>query len=268
MIEELEQKYDELRAVIETLPVNTKYNRKRKVTHIEDEITSDKELLVKVDEEINNRLASLRGLGVNNKIKKMQEEIEKCNIVHEWNPYNTPYEKMHLDYYLYQLHHYYKDDLNALNECINRVIESFKKVEVVLTPEEFNFSNDAKEYMTMLLSKHTPEEIQKSFEDIYWRNSDLIRLIELNFKSIYLRYEKKIIKYYMTRHEEFLKKHSDIELYEMQIKLWDDLRYLEGTDPYQNLQKFLDYTYLLKDFSDIEFDRRRGLYFSEDNYNL
>ena len=72
----------------------------------------------------------------------------------------------------------------------------------------------------------------------------------------------------MTRHEEFLKKHSDIELYEMQIKLWDDLRYLEGTDPYQNLQKFLDYTYLLKDFSDIEFDRRRGLYFSEDNYNL
>ena len=54
----------------------------------------------------------------------------------------------------------------------------------------------------------------------------------------------------------------------MRLKLSNELRYLEGTDPYQNLSKFVDYTYLLKDFSEVEFDRRKSLYFSDENYNL
>ena len=268
MMEELEQKYDELRTVIETLPVNTKYNRKRKVECIDDEIKHDKEIISLIEKEVEERLAPLRGLGVNTNIKKMEEEIEKCNIINEWNPYNTPYEKMHLDYYLYQLHRYYKEDLDALNECIKRIIESFKKVEIELKPEEFNYNVDAKEYMSFLLTEHTKEEIKECFESIYWKNSDLIKIIELNFKSIYLKYEKKIVKYYVARHEEFLKSHTDEEIHEMRLKLSNELRNLEGTDPYQNLSKFVDYTYLLKDFSEVEFDRRKSLYFSDENYNL
>ena len=268
MMEELEKKYDELRTVIETLPVNTKYNRKRKVECIDDEIKHDKDIIVLIEKEIEGRLAPLRGLGVNNNIKKLKDEIEKCNIMNEWNNYNTPYERMHLDYYLYQLHRYYKDDLDALNECIKRIIESFKKVEIEIKPEDFNYNSDAKEYMSFLLTEHTKEEIKNVFESIYWKNSDLIKIIELNFKSIYLKYEKKIVKYYVTRHEEFLKSHTDEEIHEMRLKLSEELRTLEGTDPYQNLSKFVDYTYLLKDFSEVEFDRRKSLYFSDDNYSL
>ena len=41
MIEELNSKYDEFKGVIDILPVNTKYNRKRKVDYIDEEIVNE-----------------------------------------------------------------------------------------------------------------------------------------------------------------------------------------------------------------------------------
>ena len=194
MIEELEAKYEEYRGVIEVLPVNTKYNRKRKLEYLDERIDEDQKLIEKINKEIDTRLEELNGLVVNDKIQKLTEELEKCNIVNEWNPYNTAYEKMHLDYYLYQLHRYYKEDLDGLNECIKRILESFKKVEIELTSAEFNFNADVKEYIEMILSNHKPEEIKECFERVYWKNSDIVKILELNFESIYLKYEKKINK--------------------------------------------------------------------------
>mgnify|MGYP007070220197 CR=1 FL=1 len=170
-------------------------------------------------------------------------EIEKCNIVNEWNQYNTAFEKMHLDYYLYQLHRYYKEDLNGLNECIKRLIQSFDKVEIKLTIDDFDFSNDAKEYMNLFFEEHTPDEIKKCFENIYWKNPAIIKILELNFKNIYLKYEKKITKYYLLRHQEFLKNHSDNEIFNMRIELCNELKRLKGTDPYLNFQNFLTIIY-------------------------
>ena len=268
MIEELDKKYDELRGVIEILPVNTKYNRKRKIEFIDDAIEEDQKLINKVSKEIDDRIASLKGLEANNDIDKLYQEIEKCNIANEWNPYNTAYEKMHLDYYLYQLHRYYKEDLDGLNECIKRIVESFKKVDINLTVDEFVFSGDAKEYMKMLLEEHSKEEIKECFENIYWKNSDIVRILELNFNNIYLKYEKKITKYYDARHDEFLKKHKDSEIYDMRVKLSNQIKEFEGTDPYLNLSKFLDHTYSVKDFSEVEIDKKKELYFTTDNYSL
>ena len=50
--------------------------------------------------------------------------------------------------------------------------------------------------------------------DYIYTEEDIIKIIELNFKSIYLKYEKKIVKYYVARHEEFLKSHTDEEIHE------------------------------------------------------
>ena len=108
MIEELNTKYEEFKGVIDILPVNTKYNRKRKVDCITEQIDTDNKLLENIKKEIERRLSGLKSLEPNDKILALEKEIEKCNIANEWNEYNTPYEKMHLDYYLYQLHRYYK----------------------------------------------------------------------------------------------------------------------------------------------------------------
>ena len=268
MIEELNKKYDEFKGVIDILPVNTKYNRKRKIEYIDDAINEDNNLLDKVQKEIDKRISSLDNLKLNEDIQKLNNEIEKCNIVNEWNIYNTAYEKMHLDYYLYQLHRYYKEDLDGLNECISRIIESFKKVEINLTPLDFLFGADVKEYMTKLLSDSTKEEIKICFENIYWKNSDIVKILELNFKSIYLKYEKKITKYYTLRHEDYLKKHTDNEIYDMRVKLNSKIKVLEATDPYINFQKFMDHTYSVKDFSVEEIDKKKSVYFNDENYSL
>lgn len=268
MIDELNKKYDEFKSAVDILPVNTKYNRKRKIDYINDALVEDNELLDKVKIEIDKRISYLDKLKVNDDIEKLNNELEKCNIVNEWNTYNTAYEKMHLDYYLYQLHRYYKDDLDGLNECLNRIVESFKKVDVNLTPIDFTFSNDVKEYMSKLLNNSSKEELKECFESIYWKNSDLIKILELNIKSIYLKYEKKITKYYILRHEEYLKNHTDNELTDLRVKLSNQIRVLEQTDPYINFQKFLDHTYSVKDFSDEEISKKKSIYFNDENYSL
>ena len=268
MIEELNNKYNEFKEALDILPVNTKYNRKRKIEYIDDALNEDNELIELVRKQIDKRISFLDKLKVNDDIEKLKKEKEKCNIVNEWNVYNTAYEKMHLDYYLYQLHRYYKDDLDGLNECINRIIESFKKVEINLTPLDFTFGNDAKEYMTKILGNSTKEEIKECFENIYWKNSDIVKILELNIKSIYLKYEKKITKYYLARHDEYLKSHTDNELFDMRVKLSNNIKMLEATDPYINFQKFIDHTYSVKDFSDDEISKKKSVYFTDDNYSL
>ena len=265
MIEELTAKYEELKGVIEVLPTNTKYNRKRKLDYIADEEKNDEERINNVTNEIEERLAKYKILKENPEISKLDSEIEKCEIVNEWNPYNTPYEKMHLDYYLYQLHRYYKEDLESVNACIKKIIESFKNVNINLTCEDFNFNTYSREYMEKLLSDASFEELKACFETLYWKNPEIIKTIELNFKSLYLKNEKQISKYYESRHQEFLKSHQDSELYNMRVDLTKKLEDLKQAEQYLNFQKFINGEYQLSDYKD--YDAKRDRFFSEGTYN-
>ncbi len=266
MIDELNSKYTEFKNVIDILPVNTKYNRKRKLDCILDEEKNDNERLSIVRQEIENRLSKFNNLKANDKIEELEKQLEKCNIINEWNNYNTAYEKMHLDYYLYQLHRYYKEDLESVNACIKKILDSFKKVEIVLTKEDFDFNNYARDYMEKILSNASNEELKLCFEELYWKNSDIIRTIEINFKSIYLRNEKKINKYYETRHLEFLKNHKDSEISDMRVKLSDEIKALKGNDIYLEFQKFVSGEYSVSDFKEAEILKKRDTYFEENSY--
>ena len=120
MIDDLNNKYNDFKNVIDVLPLSTKYNRKRKMDYILEALKEDDKRLELVDKEIHNRINYLNSLNSNEKVSELTKELEKCNIVNEWNIYNTPYEKMHLDYYLYQLNRYYKEDLTSVNKCIKK----------------------------------------------------------------------------------------------------------------------------------------------------
>ena len=98
MIEELETKYEEFKNIIDVMPVNNKDNRKKKINHIETEKANTNDILNAIKQEIKDRLAKLSTLSESPDIKKTLLELEKCNIINEWNIYNTAYEKMHLDY--------------------------------------------------------------------------------------------------------------------------------------------------------------------------
>ncbi len=267
MIDEINSKYENFKNVLDVLPVNTKFNRKRKREYLEEEIENDNKRLEIVKKEIESRISKFSTYKENPNISKLESDLEKCNILNEWNSYNNSYEKMHLDYYLYQLHRYYKEDLASVNTCIKTIIESFKKVDINLTKEDFNFNNYVSIYMDNVLNKANDLELRTLFEDIYWKNPEIIPTMEINFKSIYLKYEKKIDKYYEGRHNEFLKKHTDKELSDKRIKLSNDIARLKGTDTYLNLSKFINGEYALNSFKEAEIIKKRDIYFNEGSYS-
>ena len=267
MKEALTSKYDEYKSVLDVLPVNTKANKKKKMDYLLEEENATKELINGIEEEINHRLSIFDKYKVNPEIAKLEGELEKCNIVNEWNNYNTAYEKMHLDYYLYQLHRYYKEDLASVNNCIRKIIESFSKVEINLTKEDFDFNANASLYMEKLLGGTSDEELKQLFEEIYWKFPEIVRTIEINLKSIYLRNEKKINKYYEDRHKEFLKLHQDSELFDVKINLINEISSLKNRDKALIFEKFKNKEYSLASFSKVDIDKKISNYFTEDSYN-
>ena len=105
------------------------------------------------------------------------------------------------------------------------------------------------------------------FEEIYWKNPDIINIIEINFKNIYLKNEKKIDKYYETRHQAFLKNHKDEEIYDMRIKLSAEIKNLNGRDTYLNFQRFVNNEYSVADFKEDDLNKKKEIYFDDGSYN-
>lgn len=265
MVEKLKKEYEELKDVIEILPTKTKEAKSRKQKIIEEEKEKDKKRLKFVNDEIEKRLQTFSRLQPNPEIKSLEKEKETCSIVNEWSDYNTAFEKMHLDYYLYQLHRYYKEDLKSVNECLNRLLDAFKKVDITLSKDDFDFNEYAQDYMDKIILNAQEDELKSLFEKYYWKNSDFIKILEANFKSIYYRYEKEINKFYVARHQEFLVNHTDEEIFNLRIDLATKISNLKNSDPALIFGNFINGTLSLNDFKDI--DKIRDKYFKKGEYS-
>lgn len=268
MIEELNAHYDKFKEVLDVLPTNTKGNIEKKSTYIDEEYRNNNLYIDFVKRTIESRLNKFSLLKENDLSERIKAEIEKCNIANEWNTFNTSYEKMHLDCYLYQLSRYYKEDLLSVNNCIRKIIESFNRVGINITKDEFDFNSDAASYIDKIINNSSDEELQNYFEELYWKNSDIIKTIEINFKSIYIKNEKKIDKYYENRHQEYLKSHTDDEIYNARIVLTKQLNDTIEKDPYLNFQKFINNEYLLSNYKKDEIDKKIDTYFENNSYNV
>ena len=267
MKEKLEQKYTDFKNILDVMPTNNKFNRQKKLDYILEEEKTTNQLIENIKKEIDKRLLQFSNLVIDSNIADLEQKLEQCSIVNEWNQYNTPYEKMHLDYYLYQLHRYYKEDLTSVNTCIEKIIESFNKVGITLTKEDFDFNNYIADYIEKIINQEADEVLKSTFEEIYWKFPEIIKTIEINFKSIYLKNEKKIIKYYEERHEEFLKSHNDAEIYDMHIRLINEITKLKNKDKYLIFEKFKNNEYTLSTYNDTEINKLKEIYFPNNSYN-
>ncbi len=267
MRDELKDHYDEFKNFFDILPVNNKENRQKKSDYLLEEEKTNNENIKLVLDEIKLRLSAFHGLFESEDIKKLSDKLESCNISNEWNQFNTSYEKMHLDFYLYQLGKYSSEDLNTVNECFKKILASFEKVGIKLTKEDFNYSKYVTEYMDLIINKADDTTLKNKFEEIYWKFPELIKTIEINFKSIYLKYEKKIDKFYSERYEEFKKKYNEQDIYDMKIKLTQQLRQAKQRDGYLIFNKFLNNEYMLSTFSKENIDKLKETYFKGESYN-
>ena len=71
------------------LPTNNKENRKKKTEYIQKEEENTSALLKALKEEIFSRTKVLDDLEKNPNINTLEEELKKCNIMNEWNSYNS-----------------------------------------------------------------------------------------------------------------------------------------------------------------------------------
>ena len=255
MIEEYKGRFEEFKELVNTLPVNNIANRRKKKEIISKELNSVQEDITKAKEEIQRRLDKINSF-TEEDTYEIENKLEACRIINELNDFNNPFEKMHLDYYLYQLHRYYKEDFESVNMCIMKIIESFNKVGIWLTEDDFDLSKYAKEYLAAILNKRSDESISEIFDRIYWQCPEIISSIETNFERIYLKYQKNITKFYDDRRAEFLKSHSIEELRTMYISLSNELEDINLSSEYNIINKFKEKELLYADLDDNNISKR------------
>lgn len=116
------------------------------------------------------------------------------------NPVNTFFEKMGFDSLLYELSNYSDFDFAVLNDNLNQFLAKFKEVGIVLNGDDFDYTCYVHEYMVAFLEaqankKGDYSKVAEKFEKIYWVNPEMVQHIELNFRKLINKHEKRFVNY-------------------------------------------------------------------------
>ena len=243
--------------MLSVLPKNTKKNLQAYKDKAQDVKLSYKAYLEEILTEIKRRLIKLESFVPNPKIEELKQEIKNMEKVNILEKNTTPFEKLELDKSLYILKRFYKNNLELVNSAIVECLNKFKTVGVVLNAEDFNFSVYTKEYMKVFLEEQKNGDINSTklkdtFEQLYWKCSDIIIHLELNFRSLYLKNEKTINKYFEEERKRIIREFSLTEeeastkYHELQLKLIET----KNKDTALIIKKFLNNERNIKDYEE------------------
>ena len=196
--------------ILSVLPVNNKKNLKEYKSKCEEIKKKYENYLENVSSEIKRKAVRINAILPNPNINELEQQIKYMEKIKLLDANITSFEKMDLDQILFVLKRFYKNNLELINENIIKCIDKFKLVGIELKDEDFNYSIYTKEYMKVLLEEMKNGDInstrvKENFEQIYWKCSDIITHIELNIRSLYLKYEKQIDKYFEDARKDILK---------------------------------------------------------------
>ena len=85
--------------------------------------------------------------------------------------------------------------------------------------------------------------------------------VSINFKNIYLKNEKKIIRYYESRHEEFMRNHKDEEIIGLFTKLISNRSIMYETDPYYIIKNFTSKKWSINDYKTNNINKKIEKFF-------
>ena len=253
--EKINNQIDVDKEILSVLPKNNKKNLqaykdkaaeiKRLYTIYLDEILS----------EMKRRTIKIKSSERDPKIEKLSQELKYMEKIELLDRNITSFEKMKLDETLYILRRFYKNNLELINDAIVKCLEKFRIVGVNLVAEDFEYSVYTKEYMTTLLEEIKKGDCNSSkvkdiFEQIYWKCPDIIIHIELNFRSLYLKNEKAINKYYEDARKQITKELglNETEALEKYAGLQNQLIETKNKDTALIIEKFLSGEKNTKDY--------------------
>ena len=243
MITEFKENIKVQMEVLNALPRNNKKNEKIYITKLMEVLDKYKEIKKITESEIIKRKNRYESLEKNTKIDALTTKINSIKqLLPLINPYGSSYEKSNLDKVLYELGHFYENDLEKVNENIKKTIQIFETVGVLLDIDDFNYSFYSKKYMTKFLENKN-QELKQYFEELYWKCPDIITHITLNFKYLYYQNKKKFDLYYNT------KKFELINIKEEYENLYKEKEELIRTSAFLLQQSFLENKLNINDYT-------------------
>ena len=245
----------------ETLSVLPKKTKKDVAEYLDriDELKRKYRKIKKISAyEIKERYHRIIRKSVKPEITELENEIASFIDLKFLNAEITSFEKMGLDEVSYNLNHFYNNDLNLINLQILNGIKAFEKCNIKLTEKDFNYNQYTHQYMKTFFSEIdnvvNSENIKETFEDIYWKCSDIMKYINLNIYYLYFKYQKEIDKFFKRRKlelvssykmkpEEAIKKYG--ELKEEYFKKYNE-------DEYVLITKFTTENFDINRYTDAE----------------
>lgn len=217
MIDEIKKMIEDDNEVLNILPQNNVNNRKKYRT----QLTSIKKKYEEKKEETqgyiilkNGSLKKKYDIPHEDSLTKQITDLEKK--ISYFNPYHDAYEILGLDKLFYGLHKYYDNDLTIYNNNTNKILDIFEQVGVSLKPSDFYFSDSIEKYLDVLIRErkngnYNSVVIKDTFEDLFWKNHNMMRYILLNFKQIYYANEKKFNDYVKKVQQEIISQYNSFD---------------------------------------------------------
>lgn len=200
--------------VINSLPINNIKNKKQYILEVDKLIKSYEGKAKKIYDEIDSRLSSYFELKPTDYSEKEKDLNSFSLTMKRTNNLSTAYEKLKIDKIVYLISDYSSNDFEQINNKIFSFINIFKTAGIILTEKDFNLTNYVYEYMKSFFkyqSNLTNEELKKSFENIYWKCSDIVLELELNIRYLFYKNEKFLNKYIQRTNAILLKQFKDGE---------------------------------------------------------
>jgi hypothetical protein len=202
-----------IKEVLSNLPKNNNKNKEKYL----NTVNSYKEEYLAYKNNIYNELIDrynkILNINKDSNISSLEEKIALSKSYFRFiNPYCSSYELSLLDRVLFDLSHYYKGDLDRVLKDIDKAIKSFLVVGIKLSYKDFKFSRYAMEFMDCFFDNYSNNNIgiiKDKFSSIYWKCSNLIVHIEINFKYLYWKNKKIFDNYYKNYKKELFKDYGN-----------------------------------------------------------
>lgn len=238
MLEEIKKEYALHIEVINSLPINNLKNKKQYILEVDKLIKNYEEKAKKIYEEIDSRLGSYFELKPTDYSEKENNLNSFALVLKRTNNLSTAYEKLKIDKIVYLISDYGSNDFEQINSKIFSFINIFKTCGIILTEKDFNLTNYVYEYMEVFFKYQndlTNDELKKSFENIYWKCSNIVLELELNMRYLFYKNEKFLNKYIQRTNSVLLKQFKDgensiIDDYAYLRKKLDEIKFNDKND--------------------------------------
>ena len=262
LVENIDKQIETDKEVITVLPRNGIKAIKTLLQTIKDmqeKYEHVNELLLK---DIEKRYDELTTVESNDELPKLEEEILKLDVAIKNTDTRSSFEKMRLDKIVYNVNGYYKSNLERLNTELVDCVKQFEAVGVRISANDFNISEYAKEYMTVLLQEVyngeiNSEKIKDTFEKVYWKCSDVVAHLYVNIRHIYEKYETEIDKFYENKTQEILENLNSTQqqVEDTKIALIRRKKKIEDIDNKLILEKFYKGTLNINDYKEENYKK-------------